>query len=455
MAQLRHPVRFTDAVAQLIGEGYRIFLEIGPRPILQSYLSDALRSAEVQGHVLASLSRERSDDDPFPAIAARCHAAGYDWTAAPSFDGPSDPRGLPLYPWNRERFWFAATTEAAELVNPPFDHPLLGFRQRGATANWLDHLDKQVLPWIADHAVEGVAVLPAAAILEMALATARWRWPEAPALEVFDVELRRPMPFDKGRMRELRTSLQSDEGEWEPSRLRLSSEPLTLNAVARVGAATDARRIISWTAGTSAGRPIDGESLYGLAQRAGLDYGPRFRTVSHVEITDEVGAIAYFGPLAFRRWSGSVSSSSGAARWCVSSAPRTVKRPPASNPGRRVSAMAVWPGPPPGPIWACSPPRVAAARRGPGFDRSRPTSFFRMTRGDIVAELADCWFRRVELTRQRSVDERALRIDLVPAPLSKQALFAPLTISARPCRASALHTRRRRHSKTRPCCSMP
>ena len=37
--------------------------------------------------------------------------------------------------------------------------------------------------------------------------------------------------------------------------------------------------------------------------------------------------------------------------------------------------------------------------------------------GDIIAELADCWFRRVELTRQRPVDERALRIDLIPAPL--------------------------------------
>ena len=122
--------------------------------------------------------------------------------------------------------------------------------------SWLNHLDEQVLPWIADHAVEGVAVLPAAAILEMALAAARWRWPEAPALEVFDVELRRPMPFDKGRMRELRTVLQSDEGEWElASRLRLSSEPLTLNAVARVSAATDARRIISWTAGASAWPP--------------------------------------------------------------------------------------------------------------------------------------------------------------------------------------------------------
>src|SRR5712671_2783636 len=37
--------------------------------------------------------------------------------------------------------------------------------------------------------------------------------------------------------------------------------------------------------------------------------------------------------------------------------------------------------------------------------------------GDIVAELSECWFRRVELSRGGSLDARALRVDLVPAPL--------------------------------------
>src|SRR5262249_36536354 len=147
---VRYPVRFIDGVAQLVGDGYRIFLEIGPRAILQSYLNDGLRSAEVQGRVLASLSKEPVDNDPFPAIAARCYAAGYDWASTATFDGPADPRGLPLYSWTRERFWFAATTEALELVNPPFDHPLLGFRQQTTPSSWINHLDEQVLPWIAD-----------------------------------------------------------------------------------------------------------------------------------------------------------------------------------------------------------------------------------------------------------------------------------------------------------------
>jgi acyl transferase domain-containing protein len=63
----RAPRCATDAVAQLIDEGYRIFLEIGPRAILQSTLPTvALRRGS--GRVLASLSRGQNDDDPFPRL---------------------------------------------------------------------------------------------------------------------------------------------------------------------------------------------------------------------------------------------------------------------------------------------------------------------------------------------------------------------------------------------------
>jgi acyl transferase domain-containing protein/acyl carrier protein len=438
---VRHPVRFTEAVTQLIGEGYRIFLEIGPRAILQSYLTDGLRAAEVQGRVLASLSRDHGEDDPFPAIAAHCHAAGYDWTKAASFDGPADPRGLPLYPWNRERFWFAPTTEAADLVNPPFEHPLLGFRQRGGTASWLNHLDEQVLPWIADHAVEGVPVLPAAAILEMALAAARCRWPDASALEVFDVELRRPMPFDKGRMRELRTVLQSDEGDWElASRPRLSSEPLTVCAVARVSPATNARRIISCGGGSPARRQIEGEDLYRLAHLAGLDYGCRFRTVTHVEIVDPHSAIAYLdtaplGDQAIDSYLIHPALLDGALQGLFGLL---------ADRQHQVQGVGFLP-------W-----RFGRVRLPAPFGRVPRRALLQLTRtgvrsvsadivlsdeaGDVVAELADCWFRRVELTRQRPIDERALRIDLVPAPLSeKDPPRTPYNLSAALWRLGAAH----------------
>ncbi|HMD66927.1 MAG TPA: SDR family NAD(P)-dependent oxidoreductase [Stellaceae bacterium] len=415
---VRDPVRFAEATARLIGEGYRIFLEIGPRAVLKSYLSDGLRSAAVQGRVLASLSKQRGDADPFPSIAAHCHVAGYPWTASAPFDGPVDPHGLPLYPWKRERFWFETTAEAVDLINPAFDHPLLGFRQRGAITCWLNHIDEQVLPWISDHAVEGIAVLPAAAMLEIALAAARWRWPEAPALEIFDVEVRRPLPFEKSRMRELRTTL-SEEGEWElASRPRLSGEPLTVHAVGRICPATDARPSLCWTDDVPVQRSIEGDKLYQLARLSGLDYGSSFRTVSHIEIADSQSAIAYLNsaPIgeALTPYLLHPALLDGALQGLFALL---------ADRQRQMEGIGFLP-------W-----RFGRVRLLEPFRRVPRCARLRLTRigvrsvsadvvlfdgaGDVVAELADCWFRRVELTRRRSVDERALRVDFDPAPLSE------------------------------------
>ncbi|HEX2151044.1 MAG TPA: type I polyketide synthase, partial [Stellaceae bacterium] len=282
---IRSPVRFTEGMARLVGDGFRIFVEIGPHPVLQAYLHDALRAADAQGRVLGTLARRQDDADPFPAIAARVHVAGYDIVEAKRFDGPAEPNGLPLYPWNKERFWFDRTVEASNPVDPRFDHPLLGFRQNGAVRSWLNHLDPEILPWLADHAVEGVPVLPGAAIVEMALAAAQLRRPDAAAIEVRDIELRRPVPFEKGRAREIRSVEIGEDGDWElTSRPRLADDPPTLHAVARLVTASDFVPPPLFGPDVPSRAEVDAASLYSLAARLGLDYGERFRTVRRIEL---------------------------------------------------------------------------------------------------------------------------------------------------------------------------
>src|SRR5215831_1830703 len=415
---IRSPVRFAEASECLIENGFRIFLEIGPTAILQSYLTDALRTAKVEGRVLATLSRKPCDVDPFPAIAASCYVAGYDFTQSAAFDGMDDPRGLPLYPWDRQSFWFGLTAEAADLVNPPFEHPLLGFRQRGPAPCWINHLDEQVLPWIGDHAIEGVPVFPAAAILEMACAAAKAQWPDAPVLELRDLELRRPLPFEKGRMREMRCLISSEAGDWElASRPRLSSDALTLHAVGRLGSAADTRRLLPVWDNKPTQHRIDQQDLYELARLAGLDYGDRFRTVRLIEITGPKTAVAHLDPSPIAE----------------DVDPYLVH--PALLDGALQALIGVLAGGRDRPQGLSFLPwRFGRVRFLAPFGRSPRRAGLRLTRigvrsvsadivlcdvdGEVVAELADCWFRRIELTHGGSVDERALRVDLVPAPLT-------------------------------------
>jgi acyl transferase domain-containing protein/NADPH:quinone reductase-like Zn-dependent oxidoreductase/acyl carrier protein len=418
---IRSPVRFTEATAALVKDGFRIFVEIGPNPVLQAYLNDALRAAETQGRVLATLRRKQAEADPFPALVAQCHVAGYDMTGAARFDGPADPRGLPLYPWQRERFWFDRTIEDTRLADPPFEHPLLGYRQAGPVPFWVNHLGPEVLPWLADHAIEGVPVLPAAAVVEMAAAAARAQHPSAAIIELIDVEVRRPLPFDAGRPRELRTMLGSDESDWElNSRPRLSDEPPTSHAVARIVNGGDSAAKMMPIAGTPL-RVIDAGELYNIAAGLGLDYGPRFRTVTRVEVLAPDEAQAYLDPAALGE---------PADPYLIHPAllDGALQAFLALLAGRRTELRDV----------SFLPWRFGRVRLVAPFGRAARIARLRVTRtgtrsasGDIVllddsgallAELSECWFRRVELSRSGTLDTRALRVDLVPAPLEAMPL---------------------------------
>ncbi|MGE5271299.1 MAG: beta-ketoacyl synthase N-terminal-like domain-containing protein, partial [Thiohalocapsa sp.] len=416
---IRSPVMFTDGMGTLVGAGFRIFVEIGPNPVLQAYLHDALRAAEGQGRVLSTLTRRHGGEDPFPAMAARCHVAGYDISGSARFDGPSDLHRLPLYPWQKERFWFDRTVEDAALADPTYEHPLLGFRQPGPVPYWLNHLDPEILPWLADHAVESVPVLPAAAVLEMALAAARQRRPDARALEVLDVELRRPMPFDKGRSRELRTVIVGEDGDWElSSRPRLADEPLTLHAVARLATAGEQQGAPLFGAVKASQGVVDAETLYLLAHALGLDYGPQFRTVSRIELLGDDEALAHLDPAAI----GEPLDSYLVHPALLDGALQALLALIADRHGELEGASFL-------------PWRFGRVRLAAPFGRPPHSARLRISRvatrsaaadialydetGELVAELAECWFRRVELTRRGTPEDSALRIELVPAPLEE------------------------------------
>jgi acyl transferase domain-containing protein/NADPH:quinone reductase-like Zn-dependent oxidoreductase/acyl carrier protein len=423
---IRNPVRFTDAMATLVGDGFRILLEIGPNPVLQSYLHDALRAAEGQGRVLATLSRRQGGEDPFPAIAARCHVAGYDISGTDRFVGRTELRGLPLYPWQRERFWFERTVEGNNPADPPYDHPLLGFRQTGPVPFWLNHLDPEVLPWLADHAVESMPVLPAAAVLEMALATARQRRPDARAIEVLDVELRRPLPFDKGRPREVRTVVVGEDGDWElSSRPRLADEPLTLHAVARLATAGEQQGAPLFGDPKPAQGVVDAETLYAVAGQLGLDYGPQFRTVARIELLGSDEALAHLDPAVIVETNDRYLIHPALLDGALQALLALI-----ADRHEELDGVSFLP-------WRFGRVRVAAP-----FGRPPHSARLRVTRiatrsasadialfdeaGELVGELSDCWFRRVELTRRGTPEDNALRIDLVPAPLIEAAAPAML-----------------------------
>ena len=280
---VRAPVRFADALVTLVERArVRLFLEIGAKPILLSYLYDALGGTQVSGRVLATLGTERTDTDPFPQMGLACHVAGADLSRSACYDQPARGRALPRTPWQRQSHWFEQTQEGVPVAKPTGRHPLLGVRRFPDVAEWTSHLDLTLHPWLGDHRIEREAVLPAAAIIDIALAAADESFAGAAGLEIADLELQRPITLSEDRIRELRLRCQPSGLFDLAARPRLAGEEWAVHAAGRLTGltdpmATDVPRLAADTI-------IGADRLYEAAEAAGFCYGPAFRRAAEVEL---------------------------------------------------------------------------------------------------------------------------------------------------------------------------
>ncbi len=109
---LTHPVLFGDTVERMLSDGIDAFIELGPHRVLSQAVEQVAASSA--HHALAVACGRRESPElaaAFGVIAALwTHGVAIGWARVLGWRGCSV--ALPLYPWQRERFW----AEAAELT---------------------------------------------------------------------------------------------------------------------------------------------------------------------------------------------------------------------------------------------------------------------------------------------------------------------------------------------------
>ncbi|NBD08425.1 non-ribosomal peptide synthetase/type I polyketide synthase [Corallococcus silvisoli] len=104
-AHLRRTVRFSDGVAELLKDGGRVLLEVGPGQTLTSSVRRQVEARE-RCVALASLPHPKAAQDELQHML---HTAGRLWCLGAGLELPVPPRGrripLPTYPFERQRYW--------------------------------------------------------------------------------------------------------------------------------------------------------------------------------------------------------------------------------------------------------------------------------------------------------------------------------------------------------------
>jgi acyl transferase domain-containing protein/NADPH:quinone reductase-like Zn-dependent oxidoreductase len=115
---LRSRVNFGPAIATLLDEGHRAFIECSPHPVLRVGIAEAIEAAGVRAVVTGTLRRGEDGLDRVYASFAEAFVRGVPVDWADLYEG-GRRIDLPAYAFDRRRYWMAGPGATAAPVREP------------------------------------------------------------------------------------------------------------------------------------------------------------------------------------------------------------------------------------------------------------------------------------------------------------------------------------------------
>ncbi|CUI66711.1 type I polyketide synthase [Achromobacter kerstersii] len=290
---VREPVRFEQAANQLAAQGNNVFVEVGPHPVLRSYLNDTFKTADIQGRALSTSTRGGDDPEKIWNAAGQVIISGaqIDLQSLFPWEGPAVE--LPSYPWQRERHWHPTTPESLGLLSRRLVHPLLGYPMQQHDHTWENQLDTQSHPALADHIVGDAVVFPGTGFAEIALAAAL-QWQAGNCAELEELEIHAPLLLNASPSKLTRFLLDDSDGRFRiTAKDTNSAEPWVKHASGRLLREPGLARLHQDLLTLPTRAPdFTGETHNALTRAVGLDYGPAFRAVSHGWQESDISVLA-------------------------------------------------------------------------------------------------------------------------------------------------------------------
>ncbi|HDS1734775.1 type I polyketide synthase [Pseudomonas sp. BP8] len=285
---IRFPVLFQGATDALVRQGLNLFVEVGPHPILRSYLNDVLNECEQSGQVIGTLKRNDHSPLLLERSVARVLIAGAEPEWPERFALVGQAVNLPGYAWQRDHFQLPVSSESAGVLRRERVHPLLGYPLADQALTWENRLDTQMFPTLADHKVGESVLFPGAGFTELALAVAQLHQP-GEFVDIEELEIHNPLLLGSEGSKKIRVQVEEADGTLRiTSRSLAQREDWVQHVVARLPG--EARGVLlEARAPALPQRPadFDGEQHLALTRAVGLNYGPAYQTVAAAWVEEQ------------------------------------------------------------------------------------------------------------------------------------------------------------------------
>ncbi|MFI0897250.1 SDR family NAD(P)-dependent oxidoreductase [Streptomyces sp. NPDC020983] len=269
--QLRGTVRFADGIAHLGAQGVRTFVELGPDGTLSGLVGQCLPDHDAAAVPVVRRDRPEADALHTALAVAYTRGARLDWAALLPGSGTAP---VPTSVFERRRFWLDAPRGTRGDGHPLVAAPISLASGEGTVFS--GRLSRRTHPWLADHTVADTVLVPATALLELAVYAAG----RLGAARVAELTLQAPLVLpeqgeveiqvragnpDGTGLRQLTVDARGEDAAW------------TRHAAALL--ADDAPEPPAGFTVPADAEPLDPDELYDRLAGLGYAYGPAFRGV--------------------------------------------------------------------------------------------------------------------------------------------------------------------------------
>ncbi len=285
---VREPVYFTQAVNNMIDDGFHTFIEIAPHPVLSNGVNELLKEKEVgQGLIIPSLRRKEDEEIRMLESLGKLYTAGNAINWSKMFEGDYQYVKLPHYSWQHESYWFESDNNKAERLGSNLHPHIKSFTQ---SANNPDqgifelNLDKSIHPYIEGHKVDGTIIFPGTGHLEIATAVGKQLYDDDFFLENIHFESALFLP-EEGEAPEVRLEIFSGEGNYAIYTKGSGQDQWTKHSRGVVNHSGDkffSKAIDLRKVQEKVNEPISVSDFYLELKEKGLQYGEPFRLLKHI-----------------------------------------------------------------------------------------------------------------------------------------------------------------------------
>ncbi|NOX92728.1 MAG: SDR family NAD(P)-dependent oxidoreductase, partial [Gammaproteobacteria bacterium] len=277
---VRNPVYFEKVIRTLIDDDYRVFIEVGPHPVLRNSIKEICADAGKEIHLCQTLNRKQQEPESFYQSVANACAEGAElqWQLR-------HPTGnfvkLPVYPWQREMLWRESESQRRDRQDD-VERPLLGMKIPAANV-WRCDLADYRLRYLENHVVDGLAIMPAAGYIEAMIECAQgistdsgkgWR--------LADIVIEKALVLDSGEALNMEVTVNESGdtftvksfNEQRPDQVSrhasASIYPLPVIGCSKV----DIQSLLA-----EFEKPLQASEIYGNFTKFSMQYGPLFQPI--------------------------------------------------------------------------------------------------------------------------------------------------------------------------------